>query len=148
MSKLSYLPGSWENILASDLQNEKKPLKDRFDIIIMCEVLYNKEYYTSLTDLIHYCLKKNPDSCVLIGTKTYYYGLGSGFYDYQQFIQENKQKWVTDHGTLQLDTVEKLNDMKSIERLIVKMTYGKPREVAGADEKMEGDDGDDGGFSL
>ena len=48
----------------------------------MCETLYNKDFYQSLTDLINHCLKKHGDSMVLVGSKTFYYGLGGGFYDY------------------------------------------------------------------
>jgi hypothetical protein len=63
------------------LQNDDGSLKGKFDLIIMCETLYNKEYYPSLMDFIHY-LKKDDNAEVLIGTKTFYYGLGGGFYDF------------------------------------------------------------------
>ena len=53
----------------------------------MCETLYNKEYYQSLLDFINY-IRKDDSSKVLIGTKTFYYGLGGGFYDFQQFVSQ------------------------------------------------------------
>jgi len=58
----------------------------------MCEVLYNKEYYESLLQMIDHCLKRPVEGeaespQVLIGTKTFYYGLGGGFWDFQQFVQ-------------------------------------------------------------
>ena len=75
------MAGSWEALLKSD----NGSLKGKFDIIIMCETLYNNQYYQSLLDFINYVRK--DDSCkVLIGTKTFYYGLGGGFYDFQQFV--------------------------------------------------------------
>ena len=63
------------------LKQDDGSLKAKFDIIIMCETLYNKEYYQSLLDFINY-IKKDDQSKVLIGTKTFYYGLGGGFYDF------------------------------------------------------------------
>ena len=49
----------------------------------MSETLYNKEYYQSLVNLIDHCLKKDDDKAlVLIGTKTFYYGIGGGHYEF------------------------------------------------------------------
>lgn len=49
----------------------------------MSETLYNTSYYDSLVKLIDFCLDKNDKtSQVLIGTKTFYYGLGGGFYEF------------------------------------------------------------------
>lgn len=51
----------------------------------MCETLYNKEYYQSLLDFIKFCAR--PNAKILIATKTFYYGLGGGFYDFEQFAK-------------------------------------------------------------
>ena len=59
-------------------------------------------------------LKKDKESFVLIGTKTFYYGLGGGYFEYNKFI-ENKG------GQFSLEIIERINDMKSIERLVIKM---------------------------
>lgn len=52
---------------------------------------------------------------VVIGTKTFYFGLGGGYYEFQKYIDE---QW---RGKFRLEVVKKLNDMKSIERLILVM---------------------------
>mmetsp|Transcript_23051 Transcript_23051/g.35664 ORF Transcript_23051/g.35664 Transcript_23051/m.35664 type:complete len:83 (+) Transcript_23051:507-755(+) len=80
----------------------------------MCETLYNPEYYPSLAKMICHCLKKAPEAKVLVGTKTFYFGLSGGYFDFEQYLVKN-------HSTYGLvcKTEEKLNDMKSIERLVV-----------------------------
>ena len=107
-----YLSGSWQSILDSDKEGE---LKEKFDLIIMCETLYNKDYYESLLGLIAHSLK--PEGQVLIGTKTFYYGLGGGFYDFEQFCKNHLSNPMT------CTILKKFNDLKSIERLIVSMTH-------------------------
>ena len=77
MSQVEFISGSWEN-----LKNQKS-LQTSFDVILMCETLYNKEYYPSLLDFIRFIAK--PNAQILIATKTFYYGLGGGFYDFEQF---------------------------------------------------------------
>ena len=48
----------------------------------MSETLYNTQYYESLLKCIDYCLCSNEDSQIIIGTKTFYYGLGGGYYEF------------------------------------------------------------------
>ncbi len=63
---------------------ENRPdLKHKFDIIMMSETLYNIQYYDSLVACIDYCLKDSPDALVVIGTKTFYFGLGGGHYEFE-----------------------------------------------------------------
>jgi hypothetical protein len=70
MEKASYLSGKWEDL-------SKEVEKGSFDVILMAEVLYNKDYYPSLMELITHSL--NPRTgLVLCGTKTYYFGVGGG----------------------------------------------------------------------
>ena len=52
----------------------------------MSETLYNVNYYESLTKVIDHCLKKDKESRVIIGTKTFYYGLGGGYFEFMKFI--------------------------------------------------------------
>lgn len=85
IESISCISGSWETILKSQPE-----LCDRFDIIIMCETLYNKEYYPSLHDLLAKCLKKQQNGAetntsvpqILTFTKTFYFGLSGGFFDF------------------------------------------------------------------
>jgi len=46
----------------------------------MSETLYNTEYYPSLLNVIQNTL--NDDGIVIIGSKTYYFGLGGGLYEF------------------------------------------------------------------
>ena len=103
--RVSYLWGSWEQLA------EDQSLKDKVDIILMCETLYNKDYFDSLANIINHCLKKSSQSVVILGTKTFYYGFSGGYYDFEKYIKANHSKYG-----LRCDTVLKINDLKSIER--------------------------------
>ena len=106
----TYLFGSWESML-TDSQ-----LKSSFDVIIMSETLYNVSYYPSLFALVTHCLA--PSGMVLVGTKTFYYGLGGGQFELIKFLKEN-------HTRLVPQVLMKINDMKSIERVILKLSYSE-----------------------
>lgn len=81
----------------------------------MSETLYNVQYYESLVNFIDHCLSNDSNSMVIIGTKTFYYGLGGGYFEFQKYIDNNwKHKF-------KLEVIKKLNDMKSIERLVLAM---------------------------
>eukprot|EP00347_Sterkiella_histriomuscorum_P018480 403345358 len=109
-TQIELLPGSWEHLL-----NTRQDLQGKFDIVLMSETLYNTQYYDSLFGFIDSILTQNQESFVLIGTKTFYFGLGGGYYEFQKYIEE---KWSS---KFKVEVIEKLNDMKSIERLILKM---------------------------
>ena len=55
----------------------------------------------------------NEDGYVLIGTKTFYFGFGGGYYDFENYFNKNSR--------LVCSVIEKINDGKSIERLIAKI---------------------------
>ena len=82
MSKCKFQGGSWEFL------SQQSELKERFDVILMSETLYNPDYYESLVKFIDHCLMK--DGIVIIGTKTYYFGLGGGYYEFRTYLAE---KW-------------------------------------------------------
>ncbi len=52
----------------------------------MSETLYNTAYYPSLLAIIHSW--SHPDSLTIIGTKTLYFGLGGGTYEFMQYLQK------------------------------------------------------------
>jgi hypothetical protein len=96
----------------------------------MSETLYNTEYYESLVAMIDKTLKK--DGVVIIGSKTFYFGLGGGFFEFQKFLSA---------GKFTLEVYDKINDMKSIERMILIMRRrGEPVTEAIQQES--------GGFTL
>ena len=47
----------------------------------MSETLYNKDYYVSLLELVKHSLKPSLSSFALVGSKTFYFGLGGGVYE-------------------------------------------------------------------
>ena len=49
----------------------------------MSEVLYNREYYPGLLDMVKHCLDDSAEAepLVLIATKTFYFGLGGGRFE-------------------------------------------------------------------
>ena len=53
----------------------------KFDVVVMSETLYNKDYYMSLLSLVKHCLKPKLSSFALVGSKTFYFGLGGGVYE-------------------------------------------------------------------
>ena len=91
----------------------------------MSETLYNTSYYPSLLGIIQSW--SNPDSLTIIGTKTLYFGLGGGTYEFMQFVNADKR--------YQVEIREKLNDMKSIERQILFMRATTLISETNKDEK-------------
>lgn len=85
----------------------------------MSETLYNTEYYPSLLNVIENTLKE--DGIVIIGSKTFYFGLGGGLYEFQKFLEKIQVSFT-------LDVIQKLNDERSIERLIIQMKRGSQSE--------------------
>jgi predicted nicotinamide N-methyase len=75
MSKCLFISGSWESIASQPVAEELK-----FDLILMSETLYNTSYYESLVSVIDRTLKL--DGQIIIGTKTFYFGLGGGFFEF------------------------------------------------------------------
>ena len=91
-------------------------LGKQFDVILMCETLYNLDYYDELVD----CIRRHAHegTKVFIGTKSHYYGLSGSFYSFQEFLK----CYIFDGKIFALESLEikkRINDMKSIERLIV-----------------------------
>ena len=135
--KVKVLASSWEAMMAQ-IDGD-----DKFDLIIMCETLYNKDYYQSLVDVI--TARSAPNAVVLIGTKSFYYGLSGSYFDFKTFLKDSyrfnggSSKYTDDCLQVEL----KLNDMKSIERLIASMHVGRV-EAATQDQNMKqaGDDQD------
>ena len=108
----------------------KQPeMKGQFDLILMAETFYNVEYYPSLLSAIDFLLK--PDSGkVLIATKTFYFGLGGGLFEWQQYVKKEK-------ADFEVETVLKINDLQSIERCIVKMSRGQGQSMETEDEVQD-----------
>ena len=59
------------------------------------------------------------DGCVLVGTKTFYYGLGGGYFELEKYL---KQRYT--HEGIVPQIIERFNDMKSIERVILELKWG------------------------
>jgi predicted nicotinamide N-methyase len=103
LARFSFHSGSWADFKVAETQK-------RFDIILMAETLYNKDYYTQLFELVKHCLA--PGAVCIIGSKSFYFGLGGGLYELQQFLKARTDL------ELGLTVEKKLNDMVSIERVI------------------------------
>ena len=84
----------------------------------MSETLYNVDYYKSLFDLVDHCLDRN--GFVLVGTKTFYFGLGGGQFELEKYLRE---RYAELHLTLVTEVLLKINDLKSIERVILRLCY-------------------------
>ena len=119
----TFMFGSWEN-LADDSQ-----LKEIFDVVIMSETLYNIEYYPSLFNLIDQCLA--PNGVVIVGTKTFYYGLGGGQFELEEYL---KKRYAFKQLGLMPEVLLKINDLKSIERVILKLSWSQQISLMQIDE--------------
>jgi predicted nicotinamide N-methyase len=75
--KTSFVAGSWQSLSEHLTQN--------FDVILMSETLYNTAYYDSLVSFISHCLSAEG-GLVIIGTKTFYFGLGGGTFEFQTYL--------------------------------------------------------------
>ena len=75
--KTSFVAGSWQSLSERLTQN--------FDVILMSETLYNTAYYDSLVSCISQCLS-SEGGLVIIGTKTFYFGLGGGTFEFQSYL--------------------------------------------------------------
>ncbi len=53
----------------------------------MSEVLYNQDYYPGLFELVNHCTSGVANPKVIIATKTYYFGLGGGRFELEQFLK-------------------------------------------------------------
>ena len=71
----------------------------------MSETLYNTVYYPSLLAFID--TWSTPESLCIIGTKTFYFGLGGGTFEFTTFLERT---------AFSVEIREKINDLKSIER--------------------------------
>ena len=107
------LAGSWNDLV------KDKSLHGTIDIIVMSETLYNVSYYPTLFNAINLWLSQDPGAQVIIGTKTYYFGLGGGLHELEQFIKANQAEYA-----FNLETLFAVNDGNSIERRLLKMTRG------------------------
>ena len=81
----------------------------------MSEVLYNEVYYQSLFDFVGHVMR--PGCVVIIGTKTFYYGLGGGFFAVEKFLKD--YAFPGTNQTLQCKVLKQLNDLQSIERMVL-----------------------------
>lgn len=54
----------------------------------MSETLYNTAYYDSLLAILDHCLARNSEAQIIIGTKTFYFGLGGGYFEFMKYLKE------------------------------------------------------------
>lgn len=76
-----FYSGDWE------LFNKKLPDDVTYDIIITSETIYNENNYEKLIKLFIKRLKK--DGIIYVAGKTYYFGVGGGMRQFEQFIKNN-----------------------------------------------------------
>ena len=111
LGRFSFHSGSWADFKVAETEK-------RFDIILMAETLYNKDYYAQLFELVKHCLA--PGGLCIVGSKSFYFGLGGGLYELQKFLKARTDL------ELDLSVERKLNDMVSIERVICHVKCGLP----------------------
>lgn len=73
---------------------------DNFDVILTAETIYNEKNYNKLLSLIRKRLNKN--GIVLVGAKTYYFGVGGGTRQFENILKNFDLKsdvvWKTNIG--------------------------------------------------
>ncbi len=65
--------------------------KQRYDVILTSETLYNNSYFPILYDILSSCLAFNPESGILIASKRYYFGVGGGVHSFLEYVEKKKQ---------------------------------------------------------
>ncbi|RWS26808.1 histidine protein methyltransferase 1-like protein [Leptotrombidium deliense] len=81
-TKCKFFAGDWK------LVNDKVVASGmKYDLILTSETIYNAENHSILVELIKNCLSEN--GVAFVAAKSYYFGVGGGILDFQQFIQSD-----------------------------------------------------------
>ena len=82
-------------------------------------------------DTIEYsAVKPLEKATVLIATKTFYFGLGGGLYEFEEYLKKNYPQW-------KIKIIQRINDGQSIERMILQLEYSNQDSTQ--EEAMEVD---------
>lgn len=119
--KTKFISGDWsefdKNLKSQkfDIFNEKLQkndiVPDEFDLIFMSEVIYQKENYEKIANIIQKTLKPKQGICIL-STKYYYFGVGGSLPDFLDFISKK-------FPDLKVIEEKELNTKKSNKRALV-----------------------------
>jgi SAM-dependent methyltransferase len=121
LSKYSFISGDWADFntkLVSDdfytpNDGSKTKFKNKFDIIVSADTIYNTNTYDSFYEVIKSQLK-NPGIC-FIASKKFYYGVGGGT---NQFID-----YVNKKGDFSVKIAKEINDGISNIRQILELRH-------------------------
>ena len=76
--RVKFVSGDWDAV-ACDIKE-----KEKFDLILSSETIYNTEYYPKIHDFLNALLA--PKGKALFAAKTHYFGVGGGTFDFVNFI--------------------------------------------------------------
>jgi SAM-dependent methyltransferase len=111
-------PSSFSNVNAHFIYGDWKKLysqqdlipHDYFDLILSSETIYNSLNYKHLMNLFSACLRKdNPNSCILLSQKSYYFGCGGNLFEFLKLAQTEKYSFKVSQNLLQIKSTEKDN---------------------------------------
>ncbi|XP_074659705.1 histidine protein methyltransferase 1 homolog [Tubulanus polymorphus] len=70
---------------SGDWSSLQQRLKNRFDVILSSETIYNPSSYAKLYDMLKSLLK--PDGRIYLAAKTYYFGVGGGTRQFESLVK-------------------------------------------------------------
>lgn len=120
--KIAFLSGDWmnmnekieKNINEIPLHNEKFTIPKLYDVLLMSEVIYRKENYEKIANVIVNHMKK--EGVCFLASKVYYFGVGGSLPEFEIFLQNSYPflEWVQ---------VSEMKNKKSNNRKIIEIKY-------------------------
>ncbi|RWS01738.1 histidine protein methyltransferase 1-like protein [Dinothrombium tinctorium] len=81
-TRCNFFFGDWRNV-----KQQLAELNLKYDYIFSSETIYNTQNYSAFVELVKSCLASN--GVAFIAAKSYYFGVGGGMHDFEQFIQND-----------------------------------------------------------
>lgn len=88
-----FFSGDWESLEKNFLEKEIKKECDKFDLILTSETIYNEENQHKLISIFNKFTKRNGE--VLVGAKTFYFGVGGGVRQFENLVKKSGLKVET-----------------------------------------------------
>lgn len=97
LRRSAFYSGDWGSL--ADLLLTTSP--GGYDLVVTTETIYNAEHYEKLLDVLTRCLA--PTGQVLLGAKSYYFGVGGGIVGFRAAVEARgalvcRKAWALDDG--------------------------------------------------
>lgn len=93
LEQFEFVDGDWTDV--AEKITQKQAL---YDLIFSSETIYSEENYPKLAKLLESSLDQN--GVAYIAGKTYYFGVGGGMRDFEDYINESSSLTCETHSTI------------------------------------------------